>query len=154
MCVAWFPGFLRIQYSTIAIIAIPTAFGIGMIYILRGELPGDVNPYWMAFSTALSFLLGAFCSAFAGCVIRSCSHCKGDTWCIAAHDIVKYRTCVEFEHGVIVAAFGIGMIYILCGELPGHVSLYWMALATVLSFLPGVFCSAFAGCVSQCCSYE
>ena len=54
-------AFLKRQYRTIAIIGLLVAVGILLIYALSGNLELGVK-------TAVAFILGAFCSAFAGFV--------------------------------------------------------------------------------------
>ncbi len=54
-------AFMKRQYTTIGIICILLTFGIFLIYYLSGDIA-------LGIKTAAAFVLGAFCSAFAGLV--------------------------------------------------------------------------------------
>eukprot|EP00486_Rosalina_sp_Unknown_P004605 CAMPEP_0201574916 /NCGR_PEP_ID=MMETSP0190_2-20130828/19710_1 /ASSEMBLY_ACC=CAM_ASM_000263 /TAXON_ID=37353 /ORGANISM="Rosalina sp." /LENGTH=813 /DNA_ID=CAMNT_0048003823 /DNA_START=110 /DNA_END=2551 /DNA_ORIENTATION=+ len=59
-------SYLRTQYKTIATIAIFTAIGLFLIYLFRGSVSAEISPVALALVTAISFIIGAFCSAIAG----------------------------------------------------------------------------------------
>ena len=64
-------GFFLTQYGTIFKFAFATAIGLFFLYIMREPVPGsELNYYFSTFSMslimAISFLIGACCSAIAG----------------------------------------------------------------------------------------
>eukprot|EP01083_Nonionella_stella_P272099 922436_1 len=59
-------SYLYVQYKTIASIAIVTAIGLVIIYLFRGSMSGQFSALSLAIVTAVSFIIGAFCSAVAG----------------------------------------------------------------------------------------
>ena len=59
-------SYLKTQYVTIGYIAMGVATALIIIYIFRGEQSSEVSPFVLAIVTAISFLIGAFCSALAG----------------------------------------------------------------------------------------
>eukprot|EP01083_Nonionella_stella_P111538 327219_1 len=61
-------SYLKTQYKSIGIFAIITAISIAIIYLFRqhNSLSAHVSSLSLAIVTAISFLIGAFCSALAG----------------------------------------------------------------------------------------
>ena len=59
-------GFLRVQYSSIATIALLIATGLFVLYLFRVSPSAHVSPFTLAVLTSASYLVGAFCSALAG----------------------------------------------------------------------------------------
>ncbi|CEP03373.1 H(+)-exporting diphosphatase [Plasmodiophora brassicae] len=61
-------GFLRVQYGTVAYMSLVVAGALFTIYMFRQAHSVFVGSFTLALVTALSFLIGAFCSALAGFV--------------------------------------------------------------------------------------
>ena len=62
-------GFLTIQYGAIAKMACGVGGVLFLAYFMREKTPGvDINSFVLAVVTAVSFLIGSFCSALAGYV--------------------------------------------------------------------------------------
>ena len=59
-------GFLRVQYSSIATIAVLIASVLFVLYLFRVSPSAHVSSSTLAVLTAVSYLVGAFCSALAG----------------------------------------------------------------------------------------
>lgn len=59
-------GFLRVQYGTIFVLAIIVAVALAILYLFRDPPSHEVSRATMSFVTAVSYLIGAFCSALAG----------------------------------------------------------------------------------------
>ena len=59
-------GFLRVQYGAIAMIAFIIALVIGIIYLFRESPSKQISPQMLAVVTAISYIIGAFCSGLAG----------------------------------------------------------------------------------------
>ena len=59
-------GFLRVQYSSIATIALIIASALFVLYLFRVSPSAHVSSTTLAVLTAVSYLVGAFCSALAG----------------------------------------------------------------------------------------
>lgn len=59
-------GFLRVQYNAIAAIACVIAVVVGFVYLFRDPPSAAISPTMLAIVTAVSYLIGAFCSGLAG----------------------------------------------------------------------------------------
>ena len=59
-------GFLKVQYSSIATIACLIAAALFCLYLLRASPSPHISSLTLASLTAVSYLVGAFCSALAG----------------------------------------------------------------------------------------
>ena len=59
-------GFLRVQYTSIATIAFIIAAALFLLYLFRASPSPHISSLTLAGVTALSYLVGAFCSGLAG----------------------------------------------------------------------------------------
>jgi H(+)-translocating pyrophosphatase len=59
-------GFLQIQYTAIAYMAVIVGGGVFVVYLFRESPSRSVSRVTLAILTAISFFIGAFCSATAG----------------------------------------------------------------------------------------
>ena len=59
-------GFLRVQYATIAAIAVIVAAALFVLYAFRSSPSPHISSLTLAALTGLSYLVGAFCSGLAG----------------------------------------------------------------------------------------
>uniref|UniRef100_A0A6A7G7M3 H(+)-exporting diphosphatase n=1 Tax=Hirondellea gigas TaxID=1518452 RepID=A0A6A7G7M3_9CRUS len=115
-------GFLRIQYTTITIIACVTAVAISVIYLFRDTLPDDLNHFAMASTTGCAFLLGAFCSGFSGYIgVWISVRVNVRVAAAAARNSFNDALVLSFRGGAVSAILsasmcilGISFLYLLC----------------------------------------
>merc|ERR1719229_660697 len=87
-------SYLATQYKTIASIAVITAVGLIFIYMFRGSMSGQISTLSLAIVTALSFMIGAFCSALAGYTgVWTSVRCNLRVAAAAAQYIIKIPFC-------------------------------------------------------------
>jgi len=115
-------SYLRTQYKAIATIAVMTAVGLIFIYMFRGSMSGQISTFSLAIVTALSFMIGAFCSALAGYTgVWTSVRCNLRVASAAAQYDYKNSFLLAFKAGAVSAVLsasmcilGITTLYILC----------------------------------------
>ncbi len=103
-------SYLRTQYKYIASIALITAVGLVFIYMFRGSMSGQISTLSLAIVTAVSFLIGAFCSALAGYTGVSTSvRCNLRVAAAAAQYDYKNSFLLAFRAGAVSAVLSASM---------------------------------------------
>eukprot|EP00485_Elphidium_margaritaceum_P004239 CAMPEP_0202695698 /NCGR_PEP_ID=MMETSP1385-20130828/9237_1 /ASSEMBLY_ACC=CAM_ASM_000861 /TAXON_ID=933848 /ORGANISM="Elphidium margaritaceum" /LENGTH=845 /DNA_ID=CAMNT_0049351771 /DNA_START=43 /DNA_END=2580 /DNA_ORIENTATION=+ len=114
-------SYLRTQYQYIASVAIITAAGLFFIYLFRGSMSAEISVLSLAIVTAVSFMIGAFCSAVAGYTgVWTSVRCNLRVAAAAAQYDYKNAFLLAFRGGAVSAILsaamcilGIATLYII-----------------------------------------
>ena len=115
-------SYLKTQYKSIATIAIFTAIGLFLIYLFRGSMSGEISTLALAIVTAISFIIGALCSAIAGYTgVWTSVRCNLRVASAAAQYDYTNSFLLAFRGGAVSAILsaamcilGIATLYIIC----------------------------------------
>ena len=128
-------GFLRVQYSSIATIALIIASLLFVLYLFRVSPSEHVSSFTLAVLTSVSYLVGAFCSALAGYIGVWVSVRVNIRVSVAASKLnYPDALLLAFRGGAVSACLsaslcilGLTVLYTLChllfsvwGNLPSH----------------------------------
>eukprot|EP00484_Ammonia_sp_Unknown_P016842 CAMPEP_0197042272 /NCGR_PEP_ID=MMETSP1384-20130603/18662_1 /TAXON_ID=29189 /ORGANISM="Ammonia sp." /LENGTH=844 /DNA_ID=CAMNT_0042473347 /DNA_START=34 /DNA_END=2568 /DNA_ORIENTATION=- len=123
-------SYLRTQYKYIGIIAIFTAGGLLFIYLFRGSMSSEISTFSLAIVTAVSFIVGAFCSALAGYTgVWTSVRCNLRVAAAAAQYDYKNSFLLAFRGGAVSAILSAGMCIL------GITTLYIISTLLFVNFM-------------------
>lgn len=128
-------GFLRVQYTTIGVIAIGVAGFLAFVYLIRESPSKHISQFTLAWITAICYITGAACSGLAGYIgvwvsvrvnirvaVAASKHHYADAFLLAFRG-GAVSACLSASLCIV----GLTLLYVLChlffhiyGSVPAH----------------------------------